>query len=55
MAAAMAAILGMDPAEVNVKASTGNLGGPEGAGRRISASAIVWLAALESRTMEGEA
>ena len=55
MAAAMAAVLGMDPAAVNVKASTGNLGGPEGAGRRISASAIVWLAPLESRTMEGEA
>jgi 2-C-methyl-D-erythritol 4-phosphate cytidylyltransferase/2-C-methyl-D-erythritol 2,4-cyclodiphosphate synthase len=46
MAAGIASILGMDPATVNVKASTGNLEGPEGAGRSISASAIVWLAPL---------
>ena len=31
------------PSAVNVKASTGNLGGSEGAGRSISASAIAWL------------
>ena len=43
---AIASILGMDTAAVNVKASTGNLEGPEGAGRSISASAIVWLAPL---------
>ena len=46
MAAEIASILGMDTATVNVKASTGNLEGPEGAGRSISASAIVWLAPL---------
>ena len=46
MAAGIASILGLDPAAVNVKASTGNLEGPEGAGRSISASAIVWLAPL---------
>ena len=46
MAAGIASILGMDPATVNVKASTGNLEGPEGAGRSISASAVVWLAPL---------
>lgn len=44
MAAAIAAILGLEVGAVNVKASTGNLGGPEGAGRSISATAIVWLA-----------
>jgi 2-C-methyl-D-erythritol 4-phosphate cytidylyltransferase / 2-C-methyl-D-erythritol 2,4-cyclodiphosphate synthase len=44
MAAAIALILGLDAGAVNVKASTGNLGGPEGAGRSISATAIVWLA-----------
>jgi 2-C-methyl-D-erythritol 4-phosphate cytidylyltransferase/2-C-methyl-D-erythritol 2,4-cyclodiphosphate synthase len=46
MASGIASILGVDPASVNVKASTGNLEGPEGAGRSISASAIVWLAPL---------
>lgn len=46
MAAAIAAILGLERDAVNVKASTGNLGGPEGAGRAISASAIAWLAPL---------
>jgi 2-C-methyl-D-erythritol 4-phosphate cytidylyltransferase / 2-C-methyl-D-erythritol 2,4-cyclodiphosphate synthase len=34
---AIAALLGLDPAAVNVKASTGNLDGAEGAGRGISA------------------
>jgi 2-C-methyl-D-erythritol 2,4-cyclodiphosphate synthase len=43
MGDAIAAALGVDPATVNVKASTGNLGGSEGAGRSISASAIAWL------------
>jgi len=43
MEEAIAAVLGVDAARVNVKASTGNLGGPEGAGRSISASAIAWL------------
>ena len=44
MAAAIAAILGLDPGPVNVKASTGNLEGSEGGGRSISASAVALLA-----------
>jgi 2C-methyl-D-erythritol 2,4-cyclodiphosphate synthase len=44
MGEAIAAALGLAPQAVNVKASTGNLGGPEGAGRSISASAIASLA-----------
>ncbi len=43
MEEAIAAALGVDPSVVNVKASTGNLGGPEGAGRSISATAVAWL------------
>lgn len=43
MGDAIAAALGVDPRAVNVKASTGNLGGREGTGRSISASAIAWL------------
>jgi 2-C-methyl-D-erythritol 4-phosphate cytidylyltransferase/2-C-methyl-D-erythritol 2,4-cyclodiphosphate synthase len=43
MGEAIAAALGVPAATVNVKASTGNLGGSEGAGRSISASAIAWL------------
>jgi 2-C-methyl-D-erythritol 4-phosphate cytidylyltransferase/2-C-methyl-D-erythritol 2,4-cyclodiphosphate synthase len=38
---AIAGLLGLDPAAVNVKASTGNLSGDEGAGRSISARAVV--------------
>jgi len=38
MAVSIAAILGLDAGAVNVKASTGNLGGSEGAGRSISAN-----------------
>jgi 2-C-methyl-D-erythritol 2,4-cyclodiphosphate synthase len=38
---ALAGVLGLDPAAVSVKASTGNLGGDEGAGRTVSARAIV--------------
>jgi 2-C-methyl-D-erythritol 2,4-cyclodiphosphate synthase/2-C-methyl-D-erythritol 4-phosphate cytidylyltransferase len=52
MGAAIAEILGLDPALVNVKASTGNLEGSEGAGRSISASAIVSLAPLEGDASE---
>jgi 2-C-methyl-D-erythritol 2,4-cyclodiphosphate synthase len=52
MAAGIASILGMDRTAVNVKASTGNLEGPEGAGRSISASAIVWLAPLAGDASE---
>lgn len=43
MRARIAALLGIDAALVNVKASTGNLAGMEGAGRGISAHAIVVL------------
>jgi 2-C-methyl-D-erythritol 2,4-cyclodiphosphate synthase len=54
MAASIAAILALDPGSVNVKASTGNLEGSEGAGRSISASAIVLLEPLADGA-EGEA
>ena len=43
MGIAIAALLGLDSAAVNVKASSGNLGGPEGAGRSISALAIATI------------
>jgi 2-C-methyl-D-erythritol 4-phosphate cytidylyltransferase / 2-C-methyl-D-erythritol 2,4-cyclodiphosphate synthase len=45
----IAAAVGMDRGAVNVKASTGNLSGPEGAGRSISASAIVWIVPTDRR------
>jgi 2-C-methyl-D-erythritol 4-phosphate cytidylyltransferase/2-C-methyl-D-erythritol 2,4-cyclodiphosphate synthase len=45
MRIAISDLLDLDPAAVNVKASTGNLGGAEGAGRAISALA---LATVES-------
>jgi 2-C-methyl-D-erythritol 4-phosphate cytidylyltransferase/2-C-methyl-D-erythritol 2,4-cyclodiphosphate synthase len=41
MRAAVAALLGLGPDAVDVKASTGNLAGMEGAGRGISAQAVV--------------
>ena len=37
----IAGLLGLDPAAVSVRASSGNLDGPEGAGRSISATALV--------------
>ena len=40
MRAAIAATVGLDVARVNVKGSTGNLAGDEGAGRSISARAV---------------
>lgn len=40
---AIAAVLGLEPGAVNVKASSGNLAGDEGAGRSISARAVVSL------------
>jgi 2-C-methyl-D-erythritol 4-phosphate cytidylyltransferase / 2-C-methyl-D-erythritol 2,4-cyclodiphosphate synthase len=46
MAEAIAAELGCDAALVNVKASTGNLDGSEGAGRSISAAAVALLVPL---------
>lgn len=42
---AIAAILALDPAQVSVKASTGNLIGAEGAGRAMSAHAVAVLEA----------
>ncbi len=54
MAAAIAAIVGMDAGAVNVKASTGNLEGSEGGGRSISASAIAWLAPRGGHPAGGE-
>lgn len=43
MRAAVAMLLEIDVALVGMKASTGNLGGDEGAGRAISASALVTI------------
>ncbi|MFI5254375.1 MAG: 2-C-methyl-D-erythritol 4-phosphate cytidylyltransferase [Candidatus Limnocylindrales bacterium] len=40
---AVARLLGLDPGAVSVRASSGNLDGPEGAGRSISATALVSL------------
>jgi len=40
MQVAIAGIVGIDPSAVSVKASTGNLGGDEGAGRSMSALAV---------------
>jgi 2-C-methyl-D-erythritol 2,4-cyclodiphosphate synthase len=37
---AIAGLLGIDPRQVGIKASTGNLRGDEGAGRAISATAV---------------
>jgi 2-C-methyl-D-erythritol 2,4-cyclodiphosphate synthase len=39
----IAATIGVETGAVNVKASTGNLIGPEGMGRSISASAVVMV------------
>jgi 2-C-methyl-D-erythritol 2,4-cyclodiphosphate synthase len=50
MGEAIAAAIGVPASAVNVKASTGNLGGPEGAGRSISASAIAWLVPFSGDT-----
>jgi 2-C-methyl-D-erythritol 4-phosphate cytidylyltransferase/2-C-methyl-D-erythritol 2,4-cyclodiphosphate synthase len=43
MRAAIAGLLGLDPAAVNVKASSGNLDGAEGAGRSISALVLATI------------
>jgi 2-C-methyl-D-erythritol 4-phosphate cytidylyltransferase/2-C-methyl-D-erythritol 2,4-cyclodiphosphate synthase len=48
MGEAIAAALGVEASIVNVKASTGNLQGSEGAGRSISATAIAWLVPAEA-------
>jgi 2-C-methyl-D-erythritol 2,4-cyclodiphosphate synthase len=46
MAKAIASMLGIDRSAVNVKASTGNLDGDDGAGRSISAVAIAMVSRL---------
>jgi 2-C-methyl-D-erythritol 4-phosphate cytidylyltransferase/2-C-methyl-D-erythritol 2,4-cyclodiphosphate synthase len=46
IAARLAVLLGVRPDQVNVKASTGNLDGMEGAGRGISARAVATLERL---------
>jgi len=46
MRAAIADLVGLDPGRVNVKASTGNLAGMEGAGRGVSAQALAVVVAL---------
>ncbi|HEY3336630.1 MAG TPA: 2-C-methyl-D-erythritol 2,4-cyclodiphosphate synthase [Candidatus Limnocylindrales bacterium] len=46
MRGAIAGLLGLDEAAVNVKASTGNLAGDEGAGRSISVRAVATLRSL---------
>ncbi len=50
MAASVAGLLGLSPDRVNVKASTGNHAGFEGAGRGITARAVAVLAATTSAT-----
>jgi 2-C-methyl-D-erythritol 4-phosphate cytidylyltransferase/2-C-methyl-D-erythritol 2,4-cyclodiphosphate synthase len=40
MRRAIAGLLGLDPARVSVKASTGNLSGDAGAGRVVEAEAV---------------
>jgi 2-C-methyl-D-erythritol 4-phosphate cytidylyltransferase / 2-C-methyl-D-erythritol 2,4-cyclodiphosphate synthase len=49
MRAAIAALLGLDPSAVSVKASSGNLSGDEGAGRSIAARAVAAVSALAAR------
>lgn len=46
MRSTIAALLGIDETRVNVKASTGNLAGDEGAGRSMSARAVATLQVL---------
>jgi 2C-methyl-D-erythritol 2,4-cyclodiphosphate synthase len=43
MRAAIAALLGVEVGRVNVKASSGNLSGDDGAGRSMSARAVATL------------
>ena len=47
MTVAVATLLGVEPGSVGVKASTGNLAGMEGAGRGISAQAVVSVSVVE--------
>jgi 2C-methyl-D-erythritol 2,4-cyclodiphosphate synthase len=60
MGEVIAAAMGVDVAAVNVKASTGNLIGPEGMGRSVSASAVVMVVpesrdASHTDVVEGDA
>jgi 2-C-methyl-D-erythritol 2,4-cyclodiphosphate synthase len=58
MEEAIAGALGTEVGRVNVKASTGNLGGPEGSGRWITAQAVAWIvpsATGPDQTREGGA
>ncbi len=50
MRAAIAALTGLDAGAVNVKASTGNLDGSEGAGRTVSALALATLVGTAAET-----
>jgi 2C-methyl-D-erythritol 2,4-cyclodiphosphate synthase len=43
---AIAGLLGLDASDVNVKASTGNLDGADGAGRSVSALAVATVEAV---------
>ena len=54
MARAIAAVAGLAPEQVNVKASSGNLEGWEGAGRGISASAVAVVEPLQARPVGAE-
>ena len=47
MRTAVAGLLDLDPAAVSLRASTGNLDGPTGAGRSIAADALVTLVAVK--------
>jgi 2-C-methyl-D-erythritol 4-phosphate cytidylyltransferase/2-C-methyl-D-erythritol 2,4-cyclodiphosphate synthase len=49
MRSSIAALLGLSPSDVSVKASTGNLAGMEGAGRGISAIAIAVLEPIATK------
>jgi 2-C-methyl-D-erythritol 4-phosphate cytidylyltransferase/2-C-methyl-D-erythritol 2,4-cyclodiphosphate synthase len=55
MGRAIAETLSIDAGAVNVKASTGNLSGPEGEGRAISASAVALVAADAAATGDTKA
>lgn len=53
MAGAIAVALGLPAAGVNVKASTGNLDGSDGAGRSISAEALATVVSAPAAGLEG--
>jgi 2C-methyl-D-erythritol 2,4-cyclodiphosphate synthase len=53
MREAIAQLLGLDSEQVSVKLSTGNLQGPEGEGRAISAHAVALLVPLAPASGQG--